>query len=89
MTIPPFDFAVPGVTSMSVDMHKFGYAHKGISLCLLRDKCAGALSPHDFRGLARRHLLHAHHHRHPLGRRGRERLGGDDPSGGGGIPAHP
>ena len=35
--IPPFDFAVPGVTSMSVDMHKFGYAHKGISLCLLRD----------------------------------------------------
>ena len=36
--IPPFDFAVRGVTSMSVDMHKFGYAHKGISLCLLRDK---------------------------------------------------
>ena len=36
--IPPFDFAVPGVASMSVDMHKFGYAHKGISLCLLRDK---------------------------------------------------
>ena len=36
--IPPFDFAVPSVTSMSVDMHKFGYAHKGISLCLLRDK---------------------------------------------------
>ena len=35
--IPPFDFAVPGVTSMSVDMHKFGYANKGISLCLLRD----------------------------------------------------
>jgi len=36
--IPPFDFAVSGVTSMSVDMHKFGYAHKGISLCLLRDR---------------------------------------------------
>ena len=36
--IPPFDFVVPGVTSMSVDMHKFGYAHKGISLCLLRDR---------------------------------------------------
>ncbi len=35
--IPPFDFAVPGVTSMSVDMHKFGYANKGVSLCLLRD----------------------------------------------------
>ena len=35
--IPPFDFSIPGVTSMSVDMHKFGYANKGISLCLLRD----------------------------------------------------
>ena len=35
--IPPFDFSIPGVTSMSVDMHKFGYANKGISLCLLRN----------------------------------------------------
>lgn len=26
--VPPFDFAVPGVTSMSVDSHKFGMAHK-------------------------------------------------------------
>lgn len=26
---PPFDFSVPGVTSMSVDTHKFGMAHKG------------------------------------------------------------
>ena len=26
--VPPFDFAVPGVTSMSVDTHKFGMAHK-------------------------------------------------------------
>ena len=83
--IPPFDFAVPGVTSMSVDMHKFGYAHKGISLCLLRDRAAGTLPPHHLRRLARRHLLDAHHYRHPLRRRGRQRLGGDDPSGGGGL----
>ena len=27
--VPPFDFSVPGVTSMSVDTHKFGMAHKG------------------------------------------------------------
>ena len=34
--IPPFDFAVPGVTSMSVDTHKFGMAHKGTSIVLYR-----------------------------------------------------
>ncbi len=32
--VPPFDFAVPGVTSMSVDTHKFGMAHKGTSVVL-------------------------------------------------------
>ena len=26
--VPAFDFAVPGVSSMSVDTHKFGMAHK-------------------------------------------------------------
>jgi glutamate/tyrosine decarboxylase-like PLP-dependent enzyme len=36
--IPPFDFAVPGVTSISADLHKYGYAAKGASLMLLRDK---------------------------------------------------
>jgi glutamate/tyrosine decarboxylase-like PLP-dependent enzyme len=28
-SIPTFDFALPGVTSMSVDTHKYGYASKG------------------------------------------------------------
>ncbi len=32
--VPPFDFSVPGVTSMSVDTHKFGQAHKGTSVVL-------------------------------------------------------
>jgi len=27
--LPPFDFSLPGVTSMSVDTHKYGYAAKG------------------------------------------------------------
>lgn len=27
--IPDFDFSLPGVTSMSVDTHKYGYAAKG------------------------------------------------------------
>tara|TARA_Y100000758_G_scaffold98223_1_gene67985 strand:- start:14 stop:1267 length:1254 start_codon:yes stop_codon:yes gene_type:complete len=35
--MPDFDFAIPGVMSMSVDLHKFGYANKGVSLVLLRD----------------------------------------------------
>lgn len=35
--IPEFDFAVPGVTSMSADLHKYGYTAKGASLVLYRD----------------------------------------------------
>jgi sphinganine-1-phosphate aldolase len=34
--VPPFDFGVPGVTSMSADTHKFGYAAKGSSVVLYR-----------------------------------------------------
>ena len=30
----PFDFRVPGVTSMSADLHKYGYASKGASVVL-------------------------------------------------------
>ena len=35
--IPVFDFRVPGVTSISADTHKYGYAFKGTSTCLFRD----------------------------------------------------
>lgn len=34
--LPPFDFRVPGVTSMSADVHKYGYALKGASVVLHR-----------------------------------------------------
>jgi len=34
--VPPFDFRLPGVTSMSVDTHKYGYAPKGTSVILYR-----------------------------------------------------
>lgn len=34
--VPPFDFRVPGVTSISVDTHKYGYAPKGTSVVLYR-----------------------------------------------------
>lgn len=34
--VPPWSFAVEGVTSVSVDLHKYGYAPKGTSLLLHR-----------------------------------------------------
>ncbi|NIT36043.1 MAG: aminotransferase class V-fold PLP-dependent enzyme [candidate division Zixibacteria bacterium] len=34
--VPPFDFQLPGVTSMSADTHKYGYAAKGTSVVLYR-----------------------------------------------------
>ncbi|ADO70873.1 pyridoxal phosphate-dependent decarboxylase family protein [Stigmatella aurantiaca] len=34
--VPPFDFQLPGVTTMSADTHKFGYAAKGTSVVLYR-----------------------------------------------------
>jgi len=36
--VPPFDFRVAGVTSISVDLHKYGYAPKGVSVLIHRDK---------------------------------------------------
>jgi len=36
--IEPFDFAVPGVTSISADTHKYGYALKGTSVLCFADK---------------------------------------------------
>jgi sphinganine-1-phosphate aldolase len=36
--VPPFDFRLPGVTSMSADTHKYGYAAKGSSVILYRGK---------------------------------------------------
>jgi glutamate/tyrosine decarboxylase-like PLP-dependent enzyme len=34
--VPPFDFRLEGVTSMSADTHKYGYAAKGTSVVLYR-----------------------------------------------------
>ena len=36
--VPAWDFAVPGVTSLSADLHKFGYAPKGVSVLLHRGR---------------------------------------------------
>jgi glutamate/tyrosine decarboxylase-like PLP-dependent enzyme len=36
--IPPFDFEVPAVCSMSADLHKYGYCAKGASTVLFRSE---------------------------------------------------
>lgn len=36
--LPPFDFRLPGVTSISADLHKYGYAAKGASVILYRNR---------------------------------------------------
>lgn len=38
LEVPPYDFSVDGVTSISADMHKYGYAAKGCSTILYRDR---------------------------------------------------
>lgn len=43
--IPDFDLSVPGVTSISADIHKYGYAAKGASTIIYRDE---ALRRHQF-----------------------------------------
>jgi glutamate/tyrosine decarboxylase-like PLP-dependent enzyme len=36
--VPDFDFTVPGVSSISTDLHKYGYAAKGCSVIMYRNK---------------------------------------------------
>lgn len=36
--VPDFDFTVPGVSSISVDLHKYAYCPKGASIVLYRNK---------------------------------------------------
>jgi glutamate/tyrosine decarboxylase-like PLP-dependent enzyme len=36
--VPAYDFTVPGVTSISADLHKYGYAAKGASVILYKNK---------------------------------------------------
>ncbi|MCR5876312.1 pyridoxal-dependent decarboxylase [Phenylobacterium sp. J426] len=47
--IPPFDFELPGVRSMSADLHKYGYAAKGASTVLFRSEALKAFMVFDFK----------------------------------------
>lgn len=47
VAVPPFDFEVPAVMSMSADLHKYGYAAKGASTVLFRSGELYAHMPFD------------------------------------------
>jgi glutamate/tyrosine decarboxylase-like PLP-dependent enzyme len=46
--VPQFDFQVPGVRSMSADLHKYGYTPRGASVLLLRDKTDAGFQGFEF-----------------------------------------
>ena len=47
--VPAFDFELPGVRSMSADLHKYGYAAKGASTVLFRSEELFAHMPFDMK----------------------------------------
>lgn len=40
--VPPFDFSVPGVSTISADIHKYGFGERGTSVILYRDEALQA-----------------------------------------------
>ncbi len=47
--IPPFDFELPGVRSMSADLHKYGYCAKGASTVFFRTAALRKFMIFDFK----------------------------------------
>ncbi|MEM7458775.1 MAG: aspartate aminotransferase family protein [Pseudomonadota bacterium] len=47
--VPAFDFELPGVRSISADLHKYGYAAKGASTVLFRSEGLYAHMPFDMK----------------------------------------
>lgn len=45
--LPAFDFSVAGVSSISADLHKYGYASKGASTVFFRSEALKAFMPFD------------------------------------------
>ena len=45
--VPPFDFALPGVTSLSADLHKFGFCPKPASTVFYRSAAQAACQPFE------------------------------------------
>jgi sphinganine-1-phosphate aldolase len=47
-SLPRFDFAIPGVRSISADLHKFGYSAKGASTLIVRNAADAKHHSFDF-----------------------------------------
>ena len=74
--IPPFDFRVPGVTTISADTHKYGYGLKGTSLLLFRDRALRNSQYFFQTSVEWRQVLLAGHRRLALERAARRDVGG-------------
>ena len=61
--IPPFDFSVPGVTTISADTHKYGYALKGTSVLAFADQSLRNAQYFYLTDWSRREVLLAGHGR--------------------------
>ncbi|MBK8764357.1 MAG: aspartate aminotransferase family protein [Burkholderiaceae bacterium] len=48
--VPEFDFSLPGVRSISADLHKYGFCPKPASTVLYRSAADAAFQPFDFSG---------------------------------------
>ena len=46
--VPAFDFELPGVASMSVDLHKYGFSGRGASVLVIRDEMRARHQGFDF-----------------------------------------
>ena len=53
--VPPFDFTVPGVMSMSADLHKYGFTAKGASTFLLSNQAHRKYQVFEFDEWSRGH----------------------------------
>jgi glutamate/tyrosine decarboxylase-like PLP-dependent enzyme len=47
-SVPDFDFSLPGVCSISADLHKYGYGAKGVSLVLYANQDLARFQPFEF-----------------------------------------
>ena len=75
--VPPWDFRVDGVHSISADVHKLGYAPKGVSVILHRTKELRRVPDVRVRRVARRAVRLAEPAGHPLGAADGRGVGGD------------
>ena len=73
--IPDFDFSVPGVSSLSADLHKFGFTPKPASTVFYRTADMAEHHSFDFSDWPNGRFLTVDDRRHAAGRRRRRGLG--------------